>query len=146
MALEGMAALNLAANIAQFIDFGCTLFSESRKVYRSSEGNLKEDLELESIANSLSSLTKGLIHKPPQGSPEILDETGLASLAKSCKNIADELLEALNELKVKGSQRKWQSFRIALKRIRGAENIKSLSERLNTSNGSLTSCMVGILR
>ena len=87
MGLESIAALNLAGNIIQFIDFGCRLFSKSRELYKSSDGVLAEDVELEIIANSLKTLSKGLTDGSPQAHLLTADHANLVLLAESCKSV-----------------------------------------------------------
>ena len=145
MALESLAALSLAGNIVQFVDFGCRLFSKSRELYGSSDGILAENVELEDIANSLTALSKGLKVGSSQTQKESIDYITLRSLAKDCESIATALLEALRELKVKDPQKKLQCFRTALKRIWRSERIENVSKRLERSSSLLTTCMVNIL-
>ena len=146
MALESLAALSLAGNIVQFVDFGCRLFSKSRELYRSSDGVLAENVELENIANSLTALSKGLRVDSSQAQPKPDDYTDLKNLAKDCEKIAIELLEALREMKVKEPQKKLQCFRTALKRIWRSKKIEDVSKRLDRSSRLLTTCMVNILQ
>ena len=58
MALEGLAALALAGNLIQFVDFGRKLFSKSRELYRSSQDLSSENAELEKIAQFYSRNSK----------------------------------------------------------------------------------------
>ena len=146
MALESLAALSLAGNIVQFVDFGCRLFSKSRELYRSSDGVLTENAELENIANSLTALRNGLKVDYSQAQPKSIDYTNLRLLAMDCESIAAELLEALRDLKVKDPQEKLQCFRTALKRIWRAKKIEDVSKRLDRSSRLLTTCMVKILQ
>ena len=141
MALESLAALSLAGNIVQFIDFGCRLFSKSRELYRSSNGVLAENVELENIANSLIMLSEGLTDGSDQMSIQSPDYVNLMSLAKNCKSIASELLRTLDRFKVKEPQKKWQSFRVALRRLWSSKKIKEMSKRLDTCSTQLNTCM-----
>ncbi|KAM0794758.1 hypothetical protein BDR22DRAFT_676431 [Usnea florida] len=146
MALESLAALSLAGNVVQFIDFGCRLLSKSRELYRSSDGALAENVEIENIASSLTALSKGLTPGSSQTQSESIDYENLRSLAEDCKSIATELLQALRKLKVKDPQTKLQCFRTALKRIWRSEKIENISKRLDRSGSRLTTCMVNILQ
>ena len=146
MALESLAALSLAGNIVQFVDFGCRLFSKSRELYRSSDGVLAENVELQNIANSLTALSKGLTSESSVTAPQSIDYRNLRSLAEDCTSIATELLQALHEMKVKDPQKKLQCFRTALKRIWTSEKIENISKRLDRSGSRLTTCMVNILQ
>ena len=145
MALETLAALGVASNIVQFIEFGCRLFSESRELYKSSKTLVAEHVELEAIASSLTRLSDNLLlthgynQLPPDGSD-------LIALAQSCKEIANELLTALDQLKAKGSRGKWKCFRIALTKVWKSDMISNISRRLHLASGQLTTCLIRILK
>ena len=162
MALEGIAALGIASNIAQFVEFGCRLFSESKALYRSSSGLADEAVELDNITQSLSRLSNSLIlehsfsSQPPSDDIDIQfqpanefeedsDETDLTLIATECKKVADELSEALNRLRVKNPGKKWQCFRVTLTRIWKPESIDNMSRRMQRLSSQLTTCLVKIL-
>ena len=168
MALEGIAALGLASNIVQFVEFGCRLFSQSKELYRSSSGLIDEAGELENIAQSLSRLSKNLMLEHPSSSQassndikiqfqptneleKHSDETDLALIGTECKKIADELSEALNQVRVKNPReknfgKKWQCFRVTLTRIWKPKRIDNMSRRLERLSSQLTMCLVNILQ
>ena len=172
MALGGLAALGVASNIVQFVDFGCRLFSQSKELYRSSNGLADEAGELENIARSLNHLSDNLMlehsfsdqRSSNNSDIEIEDQlddiapvqpantfekcsghTDLKLIAIDCKKVADELSEALNRLRVKSPGKKWECFRVALKRIWKSERIKDMSRRMERLSSQLTMCLVNIL-
>ena len=173
MVLEGFAALGVASNIVQFVEFGCRLFSQSKKVYRSSSGLADEAEELENITRSLSRLSNNLVAKysacsqpssddfdidqeyrmghilpiqPANPIENYSDEADLMPIVVDCKNVADELSAALNQLRVKGPRKKWQCFRVTLKRIWKPETIDEMSRRMKRLSSQMTMCLVQILR
>lgn len=168
MAFEGIAALGLASNIVQFVDFGCRLFSQSKELYRSSNGLADEAVELENIAQSLSRLSTNLMLEHPFSSQpssddidiqfqptneleKYSDETDLTLIATECKKVADELSEAVNQVRVKNprgkdSGKKWQCFRVTLTRIWKPERIDNMSRRLERLSSQLTMCLVKTLK
>ena len=147
MALESIAALNFAGNIVQFIDTGLRLFSQSRKLYKSSNGVLLESAELEIIATSIKKLSESLTAGPPLEHKLSLENNGLILLAQSCNTVAKEILSALEKLKIRGSdRRKWQSFRVALSAVWKAEEIEDMAQRLDLLSKQLTTCMVYTLQ
>lgn len=147
MALESIAALNFAGNIVQFIDISVRLFSKSRKLYKSHNGVLLESAELEIIATSIKKLSEQLTSNPPPQHQRSLENSGLTSLALGCNTIAEELLSALEKLKIQGSQsRKWQSFRIALSTVLKSEDIADMARRLDLLSQQLTTCMIYTLQ
>ena len=169
MALEGLAALGFASNIVQFVEFGCRLFSQSKELYRSSSGHLDEAVELDNITRSLSRLSNNLIlkHKPSSHDSDIESGNGveqippiqpentlgidsgendLVLIATDCKKVADELSEALKQLKVKNPKKRWQCFRVALKRIWKPERIDDMSRRMERLSNKMTMCLVQNLK
>ena len=147
MALESIAALNFATNIVQFIDIGMRLFSKSRKLYKSYDGVLSECAGLETIATSIEQLSEHLTASPPPEHQLSLANNGLILLAQSCNTAAEELLSALEKLKLQGSnRRKWHSFRVVLTAVWKAEAIDDMAQRLEILSKQLTTCMVYTLQ
>ena len=144
MALESLAALGLAANIVQFVEFGSKLFSESRALYKASDKPVEESVELEIISKALKSLSDDLGAIPSSTTPQ--PQAELLPLAKRCQTIADELLVALNELHVKGANGKWRCFRSSLKRIWKSREIENMARRLDSICGHLTNCLINVLK
>ena len=54
----------------------------------------------------------------------------LKRLCDSCKSTADELLAALDKVKVIGKQGRWKSIRKALRSVWSKEQIRELERRL----------------
>lgn len=71
MALEGFAALSVAINIVQFVDFGCRIFSETKELYKSSNGLANEAAELEYISQTLGRLSNDLMAERSFGDPPL---------------------------------------------------------------------------
>ena len=135
---EAVAALGVAANVVQFIDFSGKILSEGYRLHRSKRVNPSKNEELENIALDLQKLRDEL---QPQE-----DETGLVPtpndiqlqrLAGQCRGICIELLAALEKLKVVGKPGKWESFRAALKTVWAESKIKSLQDRLDEARQEL---------
>jgi hypothetical protein len=145
-----LAALGLASNIVQFVDFGIKLFSEARDLCESAQESRTEDLELESVTLDLKKFAQSL-HPTAQPGPApkslSADDIALQKLAISCEKLASELLKLLDDLKVKGQHnRRWKSFRQALRHVRKEEKINKLEERLERFQKQITTHLVGILR
>ena len=159
MALESLAALSVASNIAQFVDFGCRLFFETRELYSSSSGLASEAVELEKISDTLGRLSKDLSPNSSTGvdSDDVSllnvnavagsnDEDDLILIAQDCQKIAKELSAALEQLKVRGPRREWQCFRVTLKRIWKPERVDKIARRMERFSSQLTMCLVKILK
>ena len=167
---ESLAIIGLASNIVQFVDFGYRLFSQSKRLYQSSQNS--EAAELENIARSFRRLSTSLIHESPyeirpSSESEVVesdllpdlpsadpvdashisqDEVNLLGIATGCKDIANELLSALDKLKINGRRKKWQCFRVALKRVWDPKQIDNIAERMERYGNQLMICLLKVLR
>ena len=166
MALEGLAALSVASNIAQFVDFGCRLFFETKELYSSSSGLATEAVELENISQTLGRLSKDLVAKhvsddPPSSGVDLdgilrvepanafatsRDRSDLMLIAQECQKVAEELSGALNQLRIRGPGKKWQCFRVSLKRIWKPERVDKIAKRMERFSRQLTVCLLKILK
>lgn len=123
--METLAIIGLVGNIVQFVDFTGKLISKSTELYRSSEGVLAENIDSETATNHLVLLNSKL-----QNAATTAADSALESLCKSCGTAADELLAALDKVKVKGKQDKWKSIQKALRSVWSKEEIEGLERRL----------------
>ena len=146
MALKSLAALGIAANIIQFVEFGHKLFSESRALYKASDRLVEESVELEIISKALKRLSNDLIAIPSSTMPQSQAEANLLPLAKRCQTIADELLVAVKKLQANGGKGKWQCFRSALRRIWKSHEIDDMARKLDSVCGHLTTCLINVLK
>ena len=146
--MEPLSALSLVAAVIQFVDFGGNLLSKSHQIYKSASGASSENAVLEEIYENLSRLADKMMvssaltaHKPSK------EEKALGELATSCKDIADDLMKIINELKVKGdTHRKWKSFHSALKTVGKKSYIEELQRRLDKFSLQLTVQLAAIIR
>lgn len=70
----------------------------------------------------------------------------LHNAVQSCKEVADELLQILEDLKVALPRQKWKSFRQALKGIMKKEKIQSLNTRLQRLQQQVQFRLINILK
>lgn len=143
---ETLAALSLAGNIVQFIEFGCRLFTKSQELHGSAIGVAAEDDRLAIIAGSLRNISQDLEGTSPSPgglSPEASD---LEELVDECKRVANELLGALDKLKSTNAGNTWKYFRDSLKRVWEEERINSVAQRLNLCSFQVTICLLKLLR
>ena len=123
--MEPLAVIGLVGNIVQFVDFSGRLVSKSAEIYRSSEGTLAENINIEAATEHLVLLNRKL-----KDGAIITGDGALENLCKLCSAVADELLGALDKIKVKGQQQKLGSIRKALRSIWSKEKIGELEQRL----------------
>lgn len=135
--MDPLTALGLAANIFQFIDFSSQLLSGTLEIYQSATGASSEIIEIEHISEHLSSFNEELSSQPTASRSS--RDVAVEKFAGRCKDISDELLKVIAELKVvDGPNRKWRSFRKALKTLWKKEKIQSLQNRLDMMRQQLT--------
>ena len=146
--LDPFTSLSLASAVIQLVDFSSKLLSKGTELYRSIA--LSEHIELERIATDLNSLNANLLSTPLQpgsfAKPLSDDEEALKQLAARSKTISDELIAALQELKVRSPHQKWQSFQQALKSVRKKEKISALKKALDELQGNINARLLNILR
>jgi hypothetical protein len=60
MAVDTVAAIGLAGNIVQFVDFSCKLFCQTQEIYSSASGTTSDTANLLSISKTLSEICQNL--------------------------------------------------------------------------------------
>jgi hypothetical protein len=71
-----------------------------------------------------------VLNKKLKAAATIAGDEALQSLCLSCQNAAIDLLEALEKVRVRGKQQKWESIRKALRSVWSKEENKELEQRL----------------
>ena len=114
--MEPLTAIALAGNILQFVETVSHLISSSRQV--SGAGATDVQIELTTIATELTGLVSRVTPaEAPDGAKLSDDEASIRALSTQCNQVAQELLAALDTLKVKdtdGSFRHFESLYKAL--------------------------------
>ncbi|KKA23726.1 kinesin light chain 1, partial [Rasamsonia emersonii CBS 393.64] len=123
--MDPLSIVGLVGNIVQFLDFTGTILSTSAHIYSSSRGVLPENADIETVTRHLVLLNNKL--------KDAASSSGAGELQKLCalcSNVADELLAALDKLKVKGQPGRWKSVKKALQSIWSKNKIEELEQRL----------------
>ena len=149
MVLDPLTALGLASNVVQLVDYSLKLVSRGNALYKSKDGALLENREMEMIADDLARLT-GRLHGSLANACKIsvltADEVELKTLSEACEAVAQELLHALDNLKVKRKPQRWKSFRKALASVWDKEKIDNIVERLSKFRAQLDTHVLLSLR
>ncbi|KAK8004101.1 transcription factor SEF1 [Apiospora arundinis] len=106
--MDPLTAFGVAANILTFVEFGGKLIAETRAIYKSSTGVSKNNLDLEFIATQVKERSSQIPSNLPKDEP-------LRKLCKRYHLAAGNLLDAIESMKVKGRNKKLESFKMALK-------------------------------
>jgi hypothetical protein len=126
-------------------DFGSKVVSERRQRYRSATSALLENLALETVVADLSgiseSLTSHVSEQPGVRTRQIWSQSRedkvLWELAARCKELADELLDILEDLKVMVPHRRWESCQQAFRSMVKRERIRDMEKRLEQIRAQL---------
>ncbi|KAG9231331.1 hypothetical protein BJ875DRAFT_122956 [Amylocarpus encephaloides] len=142
--MEALVVVGLVGNAVQFVDFSSKVVGKARHLNKASNGCLPQNADTEVVARTLYALNskiKGRIPLPCEGGEEVLYEICLA-----CDQVTQELLTALQKLKVKGTNTKWKSLRHALKSVWNKEEIDGMRERLDSLRSQLDLNVLTMLR
>lgn len=139
--MDPLSAIGLAGNIVQFVQFSCSLVSQTSAIYSSSTGQLQSHIELDVIAADLSRLCTNIRNGLSEQS-----DTQLGILASLCQKIADDLTAIVAKLKRnEGGNKKWQSFRQALKATINAKEVEQLSCRIEQLRSQMNTHMISVV-
>jgi len=129
--MEALAALSVASNVIQIVEFGTKLAAQSLELYR--DGKLGQHEGLENVVNNLNQATNSLSNQLKQSVPTAnltKDESELLTIAGKCQDVSAELLAQLDDLKLEDGPLH-KKRRIVKKVIKSATK-KTTIERLST--------------
>ena len=145
--MESLAALGLASNAIQFVDFTSKLISTAHSLYISTTGTTAENAELEVVTKHIRALADNTYPQTvavPGSNTAINSQSSPASapdalqdLARQCREVADELLTLLASFGVQGRHRTWKSIRSALRTVRHKAQMGALLARLDRIGSQL---------
>lgn len=130
--MEALAAISLAANIIQFVDFGTKVTSKALEYRQSLTGRLKDHLDLESTLDDLNKLLYKLEHDAEiRGASSPSDQmAALLRQLKICSNIGADIRILLDRAKVNRSGF-FKSYRKAFRAVWSQSALESLLKRLS---------------
>ena len=103
--LTAVAALGLAANIAQMVDYSLRIVSKSNELRKSLDGAIPEHQHTTVVTNSLRDASNTLSNYLEKGSVTEKSFDGdtlrLQSLSRECEKIARDLLKELDGLRLR---------------------------------------------
>ena len=152
--MEAVAALGVAGNTVQFLDFATKLCVTSIEIYRGAEGasasNAQAEKLLKSFIGSIDEVSSNIgeycvvLSSTLQTSGR--GETRISSTISDCRSIADDLLRRFNRLKSSGKPGKWQSFISGVKCMWKMQELEDLQSRLKENRDELEWCILLSLR
>jgi hypothetical protein len=135
--MEPLAALSIAANVIQLVDYGTRLIRNIHQLHQ--DGQVSEDIDLLMVTKDLRDLNGRLQTSAEQRRDQHSfagDKSALVHLVRGCNNVADEMIRRLSKLS--GAKHKsWDSFRLALKNLWTRKEIETLAARLESYRDQL---------
>lgn len=141
--MEPLAAVSLAGNVLQFVEFTKHLVSDTIEIHRSVSGSTSEHLEAEGIARRLRSFAKQLAPPEPSGSLELSqDDIDLQTISTQSLEISEQVLAVVEGLKIIPGESTLESFYKALKGAWGKDELQSLQNRLHRLSQELSNTVI----
>jgi hypothetical protein len=108
--MDPFSALSIANSVAQFVEFGCSLVSETRQIYKSFEGATVAQVETSLAATRLlelsermqSSLRDQTLPKPPDLPPILANPPPQPP--------GESLRDSFGPIKQAGSDKEWENY------------------------------------
>lgn len=150
--MDGLSALSVAASIAQFIEFGCSLVSKSNEIYDSVHGASIQNVESAAATKRLIELSEGmkasLEFERISGVHTSKQRESLEAICDGCIAVSAEFLTRLDRLKIQDGlkNRRWKSFRQALKSVWSKSAIGEIGKRLESFKKELDAHVLVSLR
>ncbi|KAF2661187.1 hypothetical protein K491DRAFT_674163 [Lophiostoma macrostomum CBS 122681] len=126
--MEAVAALGLAANILQLVDFGTRLVGTVHEIVKT--GTSLEIADIDRTASDLKRLSRKLDESTVAVNLDNSDEAHLQALATEGHDIADTLLERLARLKHDPRCSRFKAIRHGLAIVCGKAEIDALTTRM----------------
>jgi flagellar motility protein MotE (MotC chaperone) len=141
MPLDPLSALSVAASAVQFVDFASKIVSKAKNIHGSPEGALRENRETETVTICLQEMADQLENSDLSSTAQGLDdnEQRLRDICNEYSQITEQLVKRLGDLKVlrETNNRKWKSFRQALKSVWSKRDVDDMATRLDELRSEL---------
>lgn len=149
--MDPLTALGLASNVFSFVSFASGLIKGTLEISASATGCSIDVTRLNVVCEKLQDLCDGLqsciehripeFHHPEDhGAVQVTNVfSAVKTLCTVCKTDADELLRITKTLRTKhGSDGKWDSFIVSLKKAWKKSSIDELEARLSQTQVTMT--------
>lgn len=163
--MDPMTVLSIAAAVVQFVDFGTSLLSGAREVYKSASGQPQEVVQLTTLVDDLSQFSKSIQEasdkaKSTQKSYDRAEDNLIRACA-SCLRTCTEIQAAVSNIgrvrspksavpnSIFGRQvdatRGFQSIEIALKNLASSKQIRAWQDQLRELREQMMMALLSVL-
>jgi hypothetical protein len=137
--MDPLTAFGFAANLLQFVDFGTKILSTGSELYKSKNGTLQANEQLDLVAVEIVEVTSKLFHDHGLGS-------NFQRLCSEAISLGNEIVTRLDKLKVNGKHKKWESFRQAVVVAFTKDDLQDMMTRLSRLRETLQTRILLSLR
>lgn len=132
--MDPVTAFALAGVVVQFVDFTSRIVSKGWRLYQSPDGTLLENRVFELKTQHLMIIIEKLRVSLPKDVSEPLsqEDQALVVLCQQCTSIGATIVAALGSRKIHGKNSPWKSFRQALKDVWDKEELKLVTDGLDS--------------
>jgi len=127
--MDALVAAGFAANIFQFLQFSLDLFDRLKRIHQSSQGALPENIETGVIVCDLLKRVNDIKTWATLAGGNTDEQ--LTYLSESCTTVAGELVSVLDRVRLKGTGKKWSTFKVALLSVWTRPQMEALQKRLD---------------
>jgi hypothetical protein len=137
--MAALAALGIAGNVVQFLEFASKLCVTGFEIYRDADGasaaNAKAEALLKSFIDTVDEISSDLgqysvaLGAASEQTNE-KDEAHIDYIISGCRVIAEDLLQRFDKLKSSGKPGKWKSFVFGMKCMWKKQELEDLRQWL----------------
>jgi hypothetical protein len=135
--MEATAALGVAANVLQFLDFGQKLYSTSLEIHRAANGATNANAESETLLRDFIATIDTLTRDLKQYrltltviSPQVAQAGSLQDVVEKCRALANDLLGRFQKLRPEGKRSRWKSWVKGVECMWRGRELQDLQSRL----------------
>lgn len=136
--MEALAAISLASNVAQFVEYAVQFTKLAHKFASSDSGPISEHEGIIAITNSMAEAMKAI-------NPDNTDKA-LSNLASQCLVVAADVQNLVSELSKKPEDNLIRSLHKAGKTMYKQKEIQELSEMLSNMRAQVSHHLLALIR
>jgi hypothetical protein len=144
--MEAVAALGVAGNVVQFLDFATKLCVTSVEIYQRTSGasaaNSQAETLLKSFVDTIDEISSDLAKyftslNAASTQAQQQGDTQICNIIADCQQVASDLTRRFDKLKTSGKPGKWKSFVAGVKCIWREKELEELHSRLKRNREEL---------
>ena len=147
--MDPVIAMGIAGNVITFLHFASGLVSKGHKIYKSADGVLLENAQLDAVARNLVSLNNRIADSVQENHLVrgfSSTEQELKTVCEACNKAAESLIDTLEKLKAPGRHGKWRSLRQAFKSVWTKYDVDRMASQLDSYRRQLDTTILVALR